>query len=139
MTTAAILRFRLPSSKSPIHTLRMLCVATFPLAFIFLLVHGIVSKCLVPSIGLVPLFLSSIYSAFLLYNDRAYGGGQSGVLSGTPLHLLIDLLLSLGLLAVLILSWIFVPKEWAGGRKCWRGAGFVMFGTYCTVFMMVNA
>ena len=136
MTTAALLRLRIPS-RTPAHTLRALCIVTFPFAFVFLLVHGIVSKHVVPAIGLVPMFLSVIYSAFLLYNDKTFGG-DAGVLSGTPLHLLLDLMLACGLLAVLILSWIFVPRGYS--RNYWdsRQGGWVMFGTYATVWMMVN-
>jgi hypothetical protein len=51
-------------------------------------------------------------------------------LVGTPLHLIFDLFLGLGLLVCLIFTWVCLPKAYHRGH--------VMLGTYASVFLMVN-
>ncbi|KAH7119604.1 hypothetical protein B0J11DRAFT_64427 [Dendryphion nanum] len=115
-------------TKSRAHTLRAISVATFPPGFFFLLIHGIATQRVNPAIGIIPLFLSASFSALLLANEKRCGCQSSG-LSGTPIHLVVDLLLGIGLLVCLILSWVFLERSYGGG---------IMFGTYCTNFLIVN-
>ncbi|KAF1998557.1 hypothetical protein P154DRAFT_439078 [Amniculicola lignicola CBS 123094] len=116
-------------TKSTYHTLRAVSVITFPPAFFFLLIQGIASRRVNPAISLLPLFFSSFYSLFLLANERQCGCQASG-LTGTPIHLVCDLLLGIGLLVCLILTWVFLPQHWDGP--------VIMLGTYCTNFIIVN-
>ncbi|KAF2472604.1 uncharacterized protein BDR25DRAFT_259075 [Lindgomyces ingoldianus] len=116
-------------TKSISHTLRAISVVTFPPGFLFLLIQGIASGRVNPAIGILPLFCSSAFSAFLLYNERKCGCQSSG-LTGTPIHFVADFLLGIGLLVCLILAWVFLPHSYDGGM--------VMLGTYCTNFLGVN-
>lgn len=89
-------------TKSSFHALRAICLAVFPPAFLVLLIQGIVSQDVNPAIGILPLFFSSAFSAVLLANEKKCGCQGSG-LTGTPLHLVCDVLLGVGLLVCLIL------------------------------------
>ncbi|KAF2202819.1 hypothetical protein GQ43DRAFT_297924 [Delitschia confertaspora ATCC 74209] len=124
---SAILKYRIITS-SPTHTLRAISVLTFPPAFLLLLVQGIASRRVNPAIGLIPLAFSSAFSTFLLYNEKRCGCQSSG-LTG-PIHLVADAILGVGLLVCLILTWVNLPRHWAGSQ--------IMFGTYCSNFLLVN-
>lgn len=76
------------------------------------------------------MFFSSAYSALLLANERKCGCQASG-LTGTPVHLALDMAVGIGLLVCLILDWVFM-----GNGSC--NAGEVMLGTYGTNFMICN-
>lgn len=89
-------------TKSSYHALRAISLATFPPGFLILLLQGIFSECVNPAIGILPLFFSSAYSALLLANEKKCGCQASG-LTGTPIHLVFDLLLGVALLVCLIL------------------------------------
>jgi hypothetical protein len=89
-------------SKSTPHALRAISLAVFPPAFLILLIQGIVSEDVNPAIGIVPLFFSSSFSALLLANEKKCGC-QAGGLTGTPIHLVFDVLLAVALLVCLIL------------------------------------
>jgi hypothetical protein len=104
-------------------------VVTFPPGFLFLLIHGIVSENVHPAIGIVPLCFSAVFSLFLLANEKQCGCQRSG-LSGTPVHLVFDVLLGVGHLTCLILTWIFLGQS--------RYDECVMFGTYCTWFLITD-
>lgn len=120
-------------TKSFPHALRALSLATFPPAFLILLVQGIASHDVNPAIGILPLFFSAAFSALLLVNEKKCGCQASG-LTGTPIHLVFDLVLGIGLLVCLILDWIFMSqyRGWDSGR------GLVMLGTYGTNFLIFN-
>lgn len=116
-------------TKSVPHTLRAISIITFPPGFLLLLICGIESGRVNPAISIIPLFFSSAFGVLLLANERKCGCQSSG-LTGTPIHLVVDLLLGVGLLVCLILTWVFLPQSWHGGQ--------VMLGTYCTNFLLVN-
>ena len=107
--------------KSTPHALRAISLATFPPAFIILLIAGLQLSHVIPAIGLVPLFFSSAYSALLLANERKCGC-QAGGLTGTPFHFILDFVIGTALLVCLILAWVLMP----GG---WRGSGIMTYGT----------
>jgi hypothetical protein len=115
-------------TKSTPHALRAISLATFPPAFLILLIVGICSERVNPAIGILPLFFSSAFSALLLANEKKCGCQSSG-LTGTSIHLILDLLLGIGLLVCLILAWIFIPE----------GDGLAaMWNTYGTNFLICN-
>ncbi|KAF2735854.1 hypothetical protein EJ04DRAFT_534003 [Polyplosphaeria fusca] len=116
-------------TKSVPHSLRAVSVATFPPGFLLLLIHGIAADRVNPAIGLLPLFVSSAYSGLLLAHEKRCGCQNSG-LSGTPLHLICDMLLGVGLLVCLILAWVNVPGDWSGS--------LIMLATYGTNFLITN-
>ncbi|KAF2193929.1 hypothetical protein K469DRAFT_617671 [Zopfia rhizophila CBS 207.26] len=116
-------------TKSPSHSLRAICLATFPPGFLLLFVQGIASGRVNPAIGILPFFVSSAFSAFLLANEKKCGCQASG-LTGTPVHIVFDLLIGIGLLVCLILTWVFLPRS---GNE-----GMIMLGTYCTNFLIIN-
>jgi hypothetical protein len=89
-------------TKSAPHALRAISLAVFPPAFLILLIQGIVSADVNPAIGILPLFFSSGFSALLLANEKKCGCQASG-LTGTPIHLVFDVLLAVALLVCLIL------------------------------------
>ena len=115
--------------KSTPHALRAISLATFPPAFIILLIAGLQLSHVIPAIGLVPLFFSSAYSALLLANERKCGC-QAGGLTGTPFHFILDFVIGTTLLVCLILAWVLMPGSW-------RGSG-IMMGTYGTNFLICN-
>jgi hypothetical protein len=117
-------------TKSIYHALRAIALATFPPAFLVLLIQGILSETVNPAIGILPLFFSSAFSALLLANEKKCGCQASG-LNGTPIHLVFDLVLSIGLLVCLILAWASMGAGYAD-------RGFVIMGTYGTNFMLCN-
>jgi hypothetical protein len=102
-------------TKSIPHALRAISLATFAPAFL---------------VGILPLFFSSAFAALLLANEKKCGCQASG-LTGTPIHLVFDLMLGIGLLVCLILDWVFLP---GGGTD----RGMVMLGTYGTNFLICN-
>ena len=116
--------------KSPVHALRSISLATFPPAFLFLLVAGINLRQVNPAIGLVPLAFSSAYAAILLANEKKCGC-QAGGLTGTPFHFILDFVIGTGLLICIILGWIFM------GVLHYRPGGIIL-GTYGTVFLICN-
>ncbi|KAH8707544.1 hypothetical protein GQ44DRAFT_691349 [Phaeosphaeriaceae sp. PMI808] len=97
-------------TKSTPHALRAIALATFPPAFIILLIQGILAGKVNPAIGILPLFFSSAFSALLLANEKKCGCQASG-LAGTPMHLIFDILIAVGLLVCLILSWVFMTID----------------------------
>lgn len=115
--------------KSKTHTLRAIAVMTFPPAFLLLFIAGVTANRVNPAIGILPLFFSSAFNAFLLANENQCGCSSSG-LTGTPIHLVFDLLLGIGVLVCIILTWIFLPNAYNGQD--------VMLGTYCTNFLITN-
>jgi hypothetical protein len=117
-------------TKSTYHALRAISLATFPPAFLVLLIQGILSETVNPAIGILPLFFSSAFSALLLANEKKCGCQASG-LNGTPIHLVFDLVLGIGLLVCLILAWASMGAGYAD-------RGFVIMGTYGTNFMLCN-
>lgn len=116
--------------KSPAHVLRSISLATFPPAFLFLLVAGINLRQVNPAIGLVPLAFSSAYAAILLANEKKCGC-QAGGLTGTPFHFILDFVIGTGLLICIVLGWIFM------GVLHYRPGGIIL-GTYGTVFLICN-
>jgi hypothetical protein len=116
--------------KSTAHALRAMCLATFPPAFFILLIQGIASGRVNPAIGILPLFFSAAFSALLLANEKRCGCQASG-LTGTPVHLVFDLALGIGLLVCTILAWV----NMCHGRG---SRGQVMVGTYGTNFLICN-
>ena len=114
--------------KSTPHALRALSLLSFFPAFPILLIAGIALEQVNPAIGLVPLFVSALYSALLLSNEKKCGCKASG-LTGTPFHFILDFLIGTGLLVCLILTWVFIGY--------YRESGVVL-GVYGTNFMIVN-
>ena len=88
--------------KSKYHTLRAISFAVFPPGFLLLLIQGVSSGDVNPAIGIIPIFFSAAFSALLLANEKKCGCQASG-LTGTPIHLVFDLLLGVALLVCLIL------------------------------------
>jgi len=123
-----ILNFTIFTKSTP-HALRAISLATFPPAFLILLIQGICTSRVNPAIGILPLFFSSAFAALLLANEKKCGCQASG-LTGTPIHLVFDLMLGIGLLVCLILSWVFMANFD-------DGLG-VMWGTYGTNFLICN-
>jgi amino acid permease len=117
-------------TKSTAHTLRAISVVTFPPAFFLLLIQGIVSHRVNPAISILPLFFSACFGLLLLANERKCGCQSSG-LNGTPIHLFFDILIGIGLLVCLILTWVCLPEGYVSERN-------IMFGTYCTNFIAIN-
>jgi len=117
--------------KSTPHALRAISLATFPPAFVILLISGIALKQVNPAIGLVPLFFSSAFAALLLANEKKCGC-RAGGLTGTPFHFMLDFLIGTGLLVCLILAWVFMGQN---GR---RRNGGIIIGTYGTNFIICN-
>ncbi|KAF2009575.1 hypothetical protein BU24DRAFT_497174, partial [Aaosphaeria arxii CBS 175.79] len=72
-------------------------------AFPLLLTQGLISRRVNPAIGILPLFLSAAFSAYLLSNTSRIG------LAGTPVHLVADVVLAIALLTCLILDWVCLP------------------------------
>ncbi|OAL52503.1 hypothetical protein IQ07DRAFT_505682 [Pyrenochaeta sp. DS3sAY3a] len=97
-------------TRSPPHALRAISLATLPLSFLLLLIHGILSGHVNPAIGILPLFFSAAYSALLLANEKKCGCMASG-LTGTPVHLAVDLALGAGSFVCLILAWISLGES----------------------------
>ncbi|PSN75109.1 hypothetical protein BS50DRAFT_606333 [Corynespora cassiicola Philippines] len=126
---AAVLNFKI-FTKSTAHSLRAIPLAMFPPAFLMLLITGLVSSKVNPAIGILPLFLSATYSALLLANEKRCGCQSSG-LTGTPIHLIVDLTLSLLLLTCLILTWVFLPTRSSGGQN-------IMLGTYSSNWLAID-
>ncbi|KAI1559210.1 hypothetical protein PtrEW4_011846, partial [Pyrenophora tritici-repentis] len=89
--------------KSKNHTLRAISLAIFPPGFILLFIQGIGSGDVNPAIGIIPFFFSAAYSALLLANEKKCGCQASG-LTGTPVHLVFDVLLAAALIVCLILN-----------------------------------
>lgn len=118
-------------TRSTPHALRAISLATFPPAFVMLLIQGIVSERVLPAIGILPLFLSSAFSALLLANEKKCGCQSSG-LTGTPVLLVFDIVLGAGLLVSLILSWMFMSDSG------WCDEGMMLLGTYGTNFLICN-
>ncbi|KAF1850199.1 uncharacterized protein K460DRAFT_300978 [Cucurbitaria berberidis CBS 394.84] len=116
--------------KSTFHALRAISLVAFPPAFIILLIQGIISGDVNPAIGILPLFFSSAFSALLLANEKKCGCQASG-LTGTPIHLVFDVCLGVGLLVCLILDWVFMDDSHGE-------SGMVMLGTYGTNFLICN-
>jgi hypothetical protein len=117
-------------TKSTYHALRAISLANFGPAFIILLIQGILAETVNPAIGILPLFFSSAFSALLLANEKKCGCQASG-LTGTPIHLVFDLVIGIGLLLCLILGWITMGNGDAD-------YGLVVLGTYGTNFMLCN-
>ncbi|KAH6659304.1 hypothetical protein BKA67DRAFT_10211 [Truncatella angustata] len=120
-----------PAHASPITALRRLAIIQFPFAFILLLAHGLASNKALPAIGLLPLSLSALLSALILYRDNVSALGSS-VQALTASNLLyLDILLAFFQLSLLIPTWIQLSNSW-------YHASLVILGTYGSVFMMVN-
>ncbi|KAF2124022.1 hypothetical protein P153DRAFT_303286 [Dothidotthia symphoricarpi CBS 119687] len=117
--------------KSTFHALRAISLATFPLGFLFLFIQGVACHTANPAIGILPLFFSSAFSALLLANERKCGCQASG-LTGTPIHLVADLILGAWLLVCLILDWVLM-----GRGRCNKKTE-LMLGTYGTNFLICN-
>jgi hypothetical protein len=116
-------------TKSVPHALRAIALASFPPGFFILLIQGIVAGRVNPAIGILPLFFSAAFSALLLANERSCGCQASG-LAGTPIHLVFDLIIGVGLLVCLILDWVLMTQR--GSRE------MIMLGTYGTNFLICN-
>ncbi|CAA9966076.1 hypothetical protein P3342_012268 [Pyrenophora teres f. teres] len=117
--------------KSTNHTLRAISLALFPPAFILLFIQGVSSGDVNPAIGIIPLFFSAAYSALLLANEKRCGCQASG-LTGTPVHLVFDVLLGAALLVCLILDWVNMTIS----SDC--DDSMIMLGTYGTNFLICN-
>ncbi|KAF2117233.1 hypothetical protein BDV96DRAFT_490026 [Lophiotrema nucula] len=124
----AVMNVRIFTQSIP-HTLRAISIITFPPAFLVLLITGIVSEQVNPAIGILPLFFSSVYAIILLAHEKRCGCQNSG-LTGTPLHLVFDFAIGLGLLICLILTWVHLPRAYP--------RGMIMLGTYGSNFMITN-
>lgn len=123
--------FILTLTTSVPHALRVLCLASFTPAFILLLIGGIASEKVNPAIGILPLFFSAVYSAMSLVYEKKCTCSAAG-LTGTPLHMMLDMLCGIGLLLCLILGWVSM-----GGRIYDFGWPTIL-STYGTTFMIFN-
>lgn len=115
---------------SPPHSLRALSIVSFAPAFILLLICGIVSNRVNPAISILPLFFSALYSAVLLANEKTCGCQAAG-LTGTPLHMMCDMLCGMPLVVCLILGFVSM------GGWDYQAAGIIL-GTYGTMFVLFN-
>jgi hypothetical protein len=116
-------------TKSLPHALRAISLAAFPPGFLILFFQGIASHRVNPAIGILPLFFSSTFAALLLANEKKCGCQASGLM-GTPIHLVFDLMIGIGLLVCLILDWVMMTQR--------MDRGLVMLGTYGTNFLICN-
>jgi hypothetical protein len=116
-------------TKSVPHALRAISLAVFPPGFLILFFQGIASHRVNPAIGILPLFISSAFAALLLANEKKCGCQASGLM-GTPIHLVLDLMIGIGLLVCLILDWVMMTQR--------TDRGLVMLGTYGTNFLICN-
>jgi hypothetical protein len=106
------------------YTLRATCLVDFFPGITILLVQGILSKEVVPAIGILPLFFSAILGCFLISRAAMVKCNCQG-LEGHPATLVVDMLIGIGLMVVVIITWVKM-KDW------------VMLGTYGTVFLIIN-
>lgn len=114
-------------------SLRVAMLAAWPLFFALLLAHAIVTGDAFPGIQILPLSLSSIFAAILLFRGRA----QSVSLDPAPKEALtpfrifiVDLSLAALHFALAIASCVIVAQ---GGRNWWGNTGETMLATYGTV------
>ncbi|KAF1966541.1 hypothetical protein BU23DRAFT_560118 [Bimuria novae-zelandiae CBS 107.79] len=124
-----ILNLRILTTSIP-HSLRALSIVSFAPAFILLLICGIASSRVNPAIGILPMFFSAAYSSALLANENNCGCRAAG-LTGTPLHMVSDMLCGTGLLVCLILGWVSM------GSWGYEGVPLII-GTYGTNFILFN-
>jgi hypothetical protein len=109
--------------------LRQLAIVQFPFAFILLLAHGLAAASPFPSLGLLPLAISALLSAYILNTSEV-------AISGSPIFLslsntvAIDVALIFFHLALLIPSWIHLTNGWSHST--------IILGTYGTVFQMLD-
>lgn len=99
--------------------LRIITVLTFMPGLALLIPHGVMSRRVVPALGLVPLFLSAIFGlihAFKTVRSRSVDEK-------------IDAFLAAFLFSILIPGIITIPHSWYGAR---------MIGAYGTMPMIVN-
>jgi hypothetical protein len=112
------------------HSLRALSIVGFAPAFLLLFISGLSSSRVNPAICILPLFFSALYSAFLLANEKTCGCQAAG-LTGTPLHMMCDVLCGVPLLVCLILGWVSM------GSSHWDPKAIII-GTYGTLFVIFN-
>ncbi|KND87669.1 hypothetical protein TOPH_07670 [Tolypocladium ophioglossoides CBS 100239] len=109
--------------------LRRICLFGFPLGFVLLLVHGIVSRKVVPALGLVPMAGSALLGALLVYREKKARPVQ-GVLAFVVF--VADVALALMHLGMLIPTWVTMTRD------RWYDRPLVILGTYGTLFLVLD-
>ncbi|KAF9872280.1 hypothetical protein CkaCkLH20_10107 [Colletotrichum karsti] len=110
--------------------LRKITIISFPPAFIILLIHGIISNCAFPALGILPIVSSAILGLFIIRRDVVAALG-SPIQALSPSNIFFaDLFLAGFHFIFLLISWAMIRDPWDRGQ--------VVLGTYGTVPMMVN-
>ncbi|KAK1573949.1 uncharacterized protein LY79DRAFT_524815 [Colletotrichum navitas] len=110
--------------------LRKVTIITFPPAFILLLIHGIITNCPFPALGILPLFASAILGLFIIRRDLVAALG-SPIQALSPSNVFYaDLSLSTFHFIFLFISWATIRNPWDRGQ--------IVLGTYGTVPLMID-
>ncbi|KAI8244503.1 hypothetical protein K4K57_004902 [Colletotrichum sp. SAR 10_99] len=110
--------------------LRKITIFAFPPAFIILLIHGIISNCAFPALGILPLAASAILGLFIIRRDLIAALG-SPIQALTPSNVFFaDATLGIFHLVFLFISWALIRDPWDRGQ--------IVLGTYGTVPLMLD-
>lgn len=110
--------------------LRKITIFAFPPAFIILLIHGIISNCAFPALGILPLAASAILGLFIIRRDLIAALG-SPIQALTPSNIFFaDAALGIFHLVFLFISWALIREPWDRGQ--------IVLGTYGTVPLMLD-
>lgn len=139
------------SSKTDFRLRAILIPVYLPILILCICSAAIVAHCL-PALGLIPCTASFLYSCFVVlpawkkrhqHDDNGEEDEEfvrrwpvkkrGSEYSGPSFALVLDLFVSLSLLAVLICTWTISP--WELGRRT-RGQGTIVLATYTTVPMI---
>ncbi len=116
--------------------LRRITFYAFFFSFLLSLAHGIGTSHVFPALGLIVLAGSSLQAAFLLHRGSVVSLG-SAVRGLTPRNVFYtDLVLATLYGLFLIASWVSLGDE--GGYRAYGDKSWVILGSYCTVFMLIN-
>jgi hypothetical protein len=104
----------------------------FPFAFVLLFAHGLASRSALPSLGLLPLAMSAVLSAYDLNLGEV-------AISGSPIFMSSGNIIAIGVaiiffhLTVLVPSWIHLT------HNHWRNDNSILIlGVYGTVFQLLD-
>ncbi|KAL0930403.1 uncharacterized protein CTRU02_214478 [Colletotrichum truncatum] len=110
--------------------LRKISIISFVPAFIILFIHGIISSCPFPALGILPLSASAVLGLFIVRRDFIAALG-SPIQALSPSNIFFaDLFLGVFHFIFLLISWVVIREPWDRGQ--------IVLGTYGTVPLMVN-
>ncbi|KAF2460196.1 hypothetical protein BDY21DRAFT_337767 [Lineolata rhizophorae] len=113
------------------HQARMATIITFVPTFILLFIHGVITHTAFPALGIIPLFMSSVFGVLLVFTNKSVPGGKKHITAEGIF--LVDAMLSILLFISLVTTWAH--------NEGWRysyTAGHAMLSAYATVGLMVN-